>query len=202
MKTSALAIVLFAAACNDPTAGKPKAEVGAATTGQAASTAAGKVYAFSNSDSKIEWTGAKVSLKHDGSFQKFTGSINAVAGDPTKSSVKVEIDTASVTTSPDRLVGHLKTADFFDVEKFPKATFESTTIASRGASEYTITGNLDLHGVKKSISFPATIREEAGGAMVDATFSINRKDFGIVYPGKPDDLIADDVVIRLAIRAK
>jgi polyisoprenoid-binding protein YceI len=60
---------------------------------------------------------------------------------------------------------------------------------------------LQLHGVTKSISFPTTIKVGGGGVEVDAEFAINRKDFGIVYPGMPDDLIRDDVLLRLHIRA-
>jgi len=65
-----------------------------------------------------------------------------------------------------------------------------------------VTGNLELHGVTKSITFPATITVQGDTVAVKAEFAINRKDFGIVYPGKPDDLIKDDVLLRLNISAK
>ena len=77
----------------------------------------------------------------------------------------------------------------------------SATGGAGGATD-TVTGDLELHGEKKSISFPATITVTADGVSGTAEFSINRKDFKIVYPGKPDDLIKDDVAIKLAIRAK
>jgi len=85
------------------------------------------------------------------------------------------------------------------VAKFPKATFVSTKIepSSSGASTHTVTGNFELHGVKKSITFPATIQVTPENVAVDAEFAINRKDFGIVYAGKADDLIRDEVVIKL-----
>jgi polyisoprenoid-binding protein YceI len=60
---------------------------------------------------------------------------------------------------------------------------------------------LQLHGVTKSISFPATIKVGGDAVEVDAEFAINHKDFGIVYPGMPDDLIKDDVLLKLRIRA-
>jgi polyisoprenoid-binding protein YceI len=91
----------------------------------------------------------------------------------------------------------LKTPDFFDVAKFPKATFVSTKVEAAGGDNYNVTGNFDLHGVKKSISFPATIKVTPDNVAVVAEFSINRKDFGIVYAGKADDLIRDGVVIKL-----
>ena len=96
----------------------------------------------------------------------------------------------------------MKTADFFDVAKFPKATFVSTKIEPNTAAGAThnVTGNFDLHGVKKSITFPATIQSTPEVVSVNAEFAINRKDFGILYPGKADDLIRDGVVIKLTLK--
>jgi len=107
-----------------------------------------------------------------------------------------------VVTDEDQLTGHLKTPDFFDVAKFPKATFVSTKIEPNTAAgaTHTVTGNFELHGVKKSISFPANIQVAADNASVNAEFAINRKDFGLLYPGKADDLIRDGVVIKLSLK--
>ena len=68
--------------------------------------------------------------------------------------------------------------------------------------QYEVTGNLSLHGATKAITFPATIRMEKKKVRAKADFSINRKDFGIVYPGKPDDLIRDGVRIQFLVEAK
>ena len=156
------------------------------------------------SASKVEWTGSKVTGKHDGGFKVFKGEVNFVEGTPEKSSVNVEIDTDSLYTDNDKLVGHLKSPDFFDVAKFPKASFTSTEVTKGGekGATHTVKGNLTLHGVTKSVTFPATIKTSASGVDVDAEFAINRKDFGLVYAGKPDDLIRDDVVIKLTIRSQ
>jgi polyisoprenoid-binding protein YceI len=200
------ALLLTLGACdNEP--GKDKAKAGVAApqdTSAAAAAPADATFAFSNANSKVNWTGAKVTGKHDGSFGTFSGTVKAAGNDPTKSSVTVEIDTASVTSDTEKLTGHLKSADFFDVEKFPKAKFTSTAIKAGGdkGASHTVTGNLELHGVTKSITFPATIKMTADAVDVDAEFAINRKDFGIVYAGKADDLIKDDVLIKLEIRAK
>jgi len=103
-------------------------------------------------------------------------------------------------TDEEQLTGHLKTADFFDVAKYPKATFISTKIepGTANGATHMVTGNFDLHGVKKSISFPATIQVAPDSVSINAEFSVNRKDFGINYPGKADDLIRDAVVIKLS----
>jgi len=106
-------------------------------------------------------------------------------------------------TDQEKLVGHLKSPDFFDVEKFPVTRFQSTKIETGGerGATHTVTGNLELHGVTKSIRFPASISLAADNVSVKSEFGINRKDFGIVYPGKPDDLIKDEVLIRLNLVA-
>ena len=115
----------------------------------------------------------------------------------------IDIDTTSIVTDTDRLTAHLKTPDFFDVAKYPKANFTSTKIepATTAGATHTVTGNLDLHGVKKSISFPATIQVAPDAVTVNAEFSINRKDFGINYAGKADDLVRDEVVMKLTVKA-
>jgi polyisoprenoid-binding protein YceI len=207
MKRSTLILaplfVLLAACDNDPAKGKAQATVAPAASAAPVAAGATKL-AFSNDGSKVEYVGAKVTGKHPGGFGTFKGTVSLVDGNPEKSQVTVEIDTASLTSDSDMLTGHLKGADFFDVAKFPKATFTSTAIKAGGSggATHTITGNLDLHGVSKSITFPATVRVSGDAVDVDAEFAINRKDFGIVYAGKPDDLIKDDVAIKLTIRAK
>jgi polyisoprenoid-binding protein YceI len=202
---TAVSILLFVATgCDaDPAKGKTQATTAEPVAAAPAPASAVK-YSFSNADSKIEFVGAKVTRKHDGSFQTFTGTVNVVDNDPTKSSVTADIDVASIKTDEEKLTGHLKTAELLDVAKYPKATFTSTSIKAGGdkGASHTVTGNLELHGVKKSISFPATIKLADDAVDVDAEFAINRKDFGIVYPGMPDDLIKDDVLLKLKLRAK
>jgi polyisoprenoid-binding protein YceI len=206
---ASLALAALVACDNDPAKDKTKAQVADPTpaaqvaTVNAANASAIK-YAFTQASSKVEWTGAKVTAKHDGSFDTFTGTVSLVDGAPEKSSVNVDIETASLKVDPDRLAGHLKSPDFFDVQKYPKATFVSTQVKAGGekGASHTITGNLTLHGVTKSITFPATIAVAGDDVKVNAEFAINRKDFGIVYPGKPDDLIKDEVLIKLTIDAK
>jgi hypothetical protein len=115
--------------------------------------------------------------------------------------VKLTIDTDSLFSDSERLTGHLKSPDFFDVAKFPQATFSSSQIKASEGGGYEVTGDLTLHGVTRQVSFPATIEAGSAAVKAKAEFSINRKDFGIVYPGKPDDLIRDAVVISLEVNA-
>ncbi len=161
-------------------------------------------HVFSNEDSKIEFTGAKVTGKHEGSFGRFNGTVQLVGTDPTKSRVSVEIDMSSLRADVDKLTDHLKSPDFFDVTRFPVAKFASTSIRSGGdgGATNTVTGNLEMHGVTKSITFPATIRIAGDTVEADAEFAIDRQDFGVTYPGMPDDLIKDEILVKLTVRAK
>lgn len=153
--------------------------------------------AINPSNSKIEFVGAKVTASHDGGFTDFSGKVD-LANPVEQSGIDITIQTASLYADKEKLTKHLKSPDFFDVEKFPTATFRSTEIKKDGP-QHTITGDLTLHGVTKRISFPAKISVTDSQVEANAEFSINRKDFGIVYPGMPDDLIRDLVVIKLAL---
>lgn len=200
--TIAAAALSFACAAN-PADDKTKATVGnAAQESNSPKTTGTETLAITPENSKVEFLASKVTKTHSGSFKQFSGAIEFAASNVPTSRVTIDIDTASVVADDEQLAGHLKTPDFFDVAKFPKATFVSTKIepAAGGGDAYTVTGNFDLHGVKKSITFPATIKAAADSVAVDAEFAINRKDFGIVYKGKADDLIRDEVVIKLNLR--
>lgn len=192
--------LIFFTAC-DPAADKSKAKTGEAA--QVASPAtAGQKYLITPQNSKIEFIGSKVTGKHNGSFENFSGQIDHV-GTPENGRVSITIKTDSINTDTPDLTKHLKTADFFDVAKYPEATFVSTTIKPGGdnGASHTVTGNLTMHGVTKAITFPATINVTPDAATVESSFSINRKDFGINYAGAADNLIRDDVVLTFHIRA-
>lgn len=194
--------LLLVAACGNPATNKSQAVTGEAVKTSSPAAAGGQKYLITPEHSKIEFIGSKVTGSHNGSFQKFSGEID-YTGDPTTSRVSFTVDTNSITADDPKLTEHLKTADFFDVAKYPQAKFESTAIKAGGdkGASHTVTGNLTLHGVTKSISFPATITAAADGISVNSDFSINRKDFGINYAGAADNLIRDDVVMKLTIHA-
>ena len=195
--------LIFLSACSDPAADKSRAVTGEATkTASPASAAQATKYLITSQNSKIEFVGSKVTGSHNGSFQDFSGQID-YPGNVEQSRVNITMKTDSLTTDTADLTKHLKTADFFDVAKYPEATFVSTSIKAGGekGASHTVTGNLTLHGATKSVTFPATIAVTPGVASVDANFSINRKDFGINYAGAANNLIRDDVVLTLTIRA-
>jgi polyisoprenoid-binding protein YceI len=189
--------------CANPAANKPKATVANAEPEKdSTKSAAAEKLVISPENSKVEFVAAKVTRSHNGSFKQFAGAIDLGKNNVENSRVTIDIETASVVTDEDDLTKHLKTPDFFDVAKYPKATFTSTKIepGSAAGATHNVTGNFELHGIKKSITFPATITVALDSVSVNAEFSINRQDFGLVYPGKADDLIRDGVVIKLTLK--
>lgn len=198
----------------DPAKDAPKAGAGdvtatvaatAAPSASAAAPAAGSdMLPIDAAASKLAWTGSKVTKVHPGGFKKFSGNVQLVDSDPEKSKVTIDIDVDSIYTDSEKLIGHLKTPDFFDVKTYPTAKFESTSITKGGAegATHTVKGNLTMHGVTKEITFPATIKVEGGAVTASAKFSINRQDWGIAYKGAADDLVRDDVLIEWSIVAK
>ncbi len=201
-----LALALFTA-CANPADNAPKAVVSEAASPAATDTATaatkGTRLPFAADASTIDFIGSKVTGSENGSFRKFSGTIDLVEGKPEKSSVNVAIDLNSVEAKIGKLTEHLKSPDFFDVAKYPQATFTSSEIKPGGdkGATHTVTGTLDLHGVRKTITFPATINVAADAVTMNSEFAINRKDFGIIFAGKADDLIRDEVVLKLSVKA-
>ncbi len=197
----ALGLALATTACSNPADGKPQAKVedAAPQDKSAAPAATGNAYAVNLESSKLGFVGSKVTGSHPGGFKTFTASIDPKDGKVEGGSVAVEIDIDSMFTDSEKLTGHLKSPDFFDAQTHPKATFQSSEIKAEGSEGYshTVVGNLGLHGVTKKVTFPANIAMDGGKVTVKTEFSINRKDFEMAYAGMPDDLIRDEVVIKL-----
>jgi polyisoprenoid-binding protein YceI len=157
---------------------------------------------------KIRFTGSKVTGSHSCVLSKSGGSITLNGDDLAQATFRFEAQTGALRCDEGnrndwtpKLEGHLAGKDFFWSEKHPKAIFASTAIVAwkGGGATHQVTGNLTLRGVTKSITIPATIKL-AGKAVSGTTeFSINRKDFGIEYAGKADDLIRDNVVLTVEL---
>lgn len=123
-----------------------------------------------------------------GSFEKHTGVVDINENDITKSKVEVSIDTASINTNVQKRDEHLRSADFFDVAKYPTMTFVSKKVAKAGKDKLKVTGDLTLHGVTRQVVLDVDgptkeIKDPWGNIRKGATAStkINRKDFGLVW---------------------
>lgn len=166
--------------------------------GNAAKKPAGTAsYTLDLASSKFSAVGAKVTGDHTLTFKEMTAKADVKEGKVASGSVTIQMK--SVESDAAKLTEHLKGADFFDVENHPTATFEIEKVneGTSAAGTHEVVGSLTLRGTKKSITFPADIKIEGEKASIKAQFTINRKDFKIEYAGKPDDLIKDNVLIKM-----
>ena len=186
----------------------PKTEEAEKPAAAAEEKAAAKELAINKEASKVEFTGAKITGKHDGGFKDFDGKI-MVGEDGKVQGVNFTVKTASVFSDQEKLTGHLQSPDFFDVEKFPEAKFESTSVKEGSdaktedgkAYSHTVEGNMTLHGITKKLTFPAHIDASGDKVVASTDFVIDRSTFDIVYKGKPDDLIKQEVQLRVNFEA-
>ncbi|HEX9986517.1 MAG TPA: YceI family protein [Thermoanaerobaculia bacterium] len=145
--------------------------------------------------SSIGFHGEKIVGSHDGNFGKFDGAVTVDGQTPV--GVEFTIDLSSVKTDSGRLDGHLKSADFFDVANHPTASFKSTKIKALGNGDYDVDGLFTLRGATNPVSFRAKSEQTADGVRVTSNFTIDRQKWGVAYKGAPDNLVKDDVQIKL-----
>jgi polyisoprenoid-binding protein YceI len=166
-------------------------------------TAESKTLALVTEGSSIGFIGAKVTGDHKGGFDKFSGTATVENGKVASMSIVIEMD--SMTSDAADLTGHLKSPDFFNTAEHTQAKFDSLSITERDPGDvatHDISGNLEIKGQAKKVTFPATLEVSDAGVHGKAEFSINRQDWGITYAGKPDDLIKDDVALILELNFK
>jgi polyisoprenoid-binding protein YceI len=140
-----------------------------------------------------------------GRFNDFAGNIQMDPKNLANSSVEFQIKATSIdTNAPDR-DKHLRSADFFDVEKFPEITFKSKSIKPAGKDTYDVTGTLTMHGVSKEVTLPvsylgqASMRGTARAGFATTT-TLDRKDYGIVWNRALDNggaILGDDVEVEI-----
>jgi polyisoprenoid-binding protein YceI len=161
-------------------------------------------------------TAAEFKVKHmmisnvKGQFTDVKGVLTLDEADLTKSHMEASINAASLNTRDAQRDGHLKSADFFDVEKFPKLSFKSTHISrSTNNGELLVDGDLTIHGVTRKVVFTvegptAPTKDPWGNTRrgLSATTKINRKDFGLVWNSALETggvLVGDEVTITLDV---
>jgi polyisoprenoid-binding protein YceI len=143
--------------------------------------------------------------KVGGRFGDFGGTIVADAAKPESSSVEFTIKAASINTDQEKRDQHLRSADFFDVEKFPEITFKSSKVTPKGKDKFDVTGTLTMHGVAKEITLPVTFLGSMGDkAGFETQVTLNRKDFGILWNKTLDNgglMLSDEVFVTINIEA-
>ena len=180
------------------------------------------------SSSEIAWIGTKVTGYHTGLIPIKNGKLNVLDSAVTGGDFVMDMKGIMITGPKGsdekgnaKLLGHLKSKDFFEVDAQPEAKFEitgvalfsgtiqdSADLAQEDISKYKVTdpthkisGNLTIKGITKNIEFPARITVSSNAVEALAKFNIDRSEWNIVYPGKPDDLIRNSIHMGISLKA-
>ena len=156
-------------------------------------------------NSSAEFVCRHVLSKVRGMLSKPSGSILLDDANPANSKINATVDVRSITTGVEERDAHLKSPDFFDVAKYPAITFASTAVSRSSPTSYSVVGLLTMHGVTKSVTLAVVASppfNHAGGIRrgIEATTSINRKDFGLrwEFPGEgPGVVVGDNIQITI-----
>jgi polyisoprenoid-binding protein YceI len=135
----------------------------------------------------------------DGSFARFAGEIRLDDGRPETASTRLTIEVASLDTGIRMRDTHLRSEDFFDVERHPQAVFESSGVRREG-ERVAVTGRLTIRGVTRPLTVPVTVTEAAGALRVVGEVTLNRREFGIAYQSRLNP-IQDEVRVRFELVA-
>lgn len=209
-------LLLFPAASCDTTIKTDEAVVSDAVVEKDTTAAPQEIFAVDTAKSKVTWIGAKMTGRHNGFFYVQSGQLYRSKGLLTGGTIKLNVaamrsdDKGIDAESNRKLTRQLRSADFFDVERYPTAVFELTSIApfdSSGqkpvaASKYSelrvsnpthrITGNLTIKGQTKSVSFPARVTFEDSILHAEANFNLDRTKWGLVY--RSDESLGDKTI--------
>lgn len=148
--------------------------------------------------------------KVKGTFHTFEAQIEADPEDLTTADIQFSVDLSSIDTRNSDRDAHLRSADFFDVEQYPKMTFQSTRIVKTGEGQYDVTGNLTLHGVTRTETFSVTFegagKDPWGNEKVgfSGQGSIKRSDYGLTWNAALETggvLVGDEVKVSIEIEA-
>ena len=170
------------------------------------------VFKVDNQNSKLTWLAKKATGEHSGNVAVSNGSFT-VDGTTLKAG-SFDIDTRTITdtdisdeTSKGKLEGHLKSPDFFSVEKFPTANFVLTNATKAAGNTYNVKGNLTIKGITNEVSFPATVEVSGKKLTANAKITIDRTKYDIKFRSKNffenlgDKVIYDDFDINVALVA-
>lgn len=145
-----------------------------------------------------------------GEFASIKGALHLENSDVTRSTIEASIDAASINTRDPQRDAHLKSPDFFDVEKFPVITFKSSSVSKKSEGNYAVAGDLTIHGVTRKVTLDveapsAPQKDPWGGTRIglEATSKINRKDFGLTWNATLETggfMVGDEVAIMLDLQ--
>ncbi|WP_396600422.1 YceI family protein [Algibacter sp. R77976] len=214
MKKKFATILFITAVAISVTSCKDKAKEATTTAAEAVEeTLNSEVYVVNNDASTIEWKGYKPTGSHNGTIAIERGVLDVAGGKIVGGSFIIDMNSIVVTDIPAddkgnaKLVGHLKNADFFDVEKYPSAGFTITGL-EEVEGKMMLSGNLSLKEAKNNVTFPVTVTNDNSGiTLTSETFAIDRTKWNVQYGSKSifdnlgDKFINDDMELKVTIKA-
>ncbi|PVY43049.1 YceI family protein [Pontibacter virosus] len=215
MKKTAILASLAAALMLSAFTGTSRADLNAT---EVAAPAKARTFAVETAASEVNWNAKKVTGEHYGKISMKSGQLQVDKNRVTGGTFEFDMSSITVEDIKDagmngKLVGHLKSDDFFGVEKNPSATFvitEATPItkAAAGKPNYNVKGNLTIKGITNPVSFPATIAVKDGVATAKADVTVDRTKFDIRYRSSNffenlgDKAIYDEFTVSFNVKAK
>ncbi|MBI9034482.1 MAG: YceI family protein [Bacteroidales bacterium] len=169
-------------------------------------------YKVENTKSKVEWLGKKIGGQHNGTIGIHSATLRFEKGRLTAADVIMDMNTIVNLDLENqeynqKLVGHLKSKDFFDVENHPKSSFITTEVKDLGNNTYLVSGDLNIKSIILPVSFEVYANESEGKAKAKATLIFDRSKYNIKYNSSSffenlgDKVIYDDVEIRFDLNA-
>lgn len=210
-----LCSVVVLSACGNAPQGE-QAATGDAVESNMEASATAIAYNVDTEASVVNWVGSKpTGAQHTGVIKLNGGELFVENGTITGGTFGLDMNSIAVLDDmkPEmlaKLEGHLKNSEFFEVEKFPKGSFEITSVAALEGdttATHSITGNLTLKGITKSITIPATVNlSESVMTAMSPVFTINRTEWDVMYNSGvigtvKDKLINDDVALQIKLSA-
>lgn len=160
----------------------------------------GQNYTPTDAGSKVRFVIKNFGINTGGTFDGLSGTITFDPANLGNSSFNVSVDAKSVDTDIEARDNHLRKAEYFDVEKYPKLSFRSTKIATTNKPEFLyMTGIITIKNVSKEISFPFSQKSQGDGVLFEGEFKLNRRDFGV---GGRSFSMSDELTVELSIFAK
>jgi polyisoprenoid-binding protein YceI len=158
-----------------------------------------RVYVLDPARSQIRFHASSRFMEADGSFRRFGGEVRLEEGRPETAAGRVTVEVASIDTGIGMRDSHLRSADFFDAERHPLATFVTTAVRADGA-RFVVSGELTIRGVTRPLVVPVAVTASAGGLRITGELTVNRREFGVAYQSRLNP-VADEVTVSVDFTA-
>jgi len=158
-----------------------------------------RVYVIDPARSQIRFHAVSRFMDADGAFRRFGGEVRIEDGRPETASGRVTVEVASIDTGIRMRDTHLRSDDFFDVERHPQATFVTTAVRPEGG-RFVVSGELTIRGVTRPLTVPVAVTATADALRITGDLTVNRREFGVAYQSRLNP-VGDEVSVFFDLTA-